>query len=144
MFDTSEFIIGPDGGCAKLSLLLVVTLEQTSANAWRWLEFVPGVDVAGTVVVVVDVRLMHVFTEGIRIGIGIVGATHGCGLAITPQAAFFLLNSTSHSFIAFFKACRGWYIFGDNVDGTSSPRTPSSVSVSNLISADTVSSTIAQ
>lgn len=33
MFDTSEFIIGPDGGCAKLSLLLVVTLEQTSANA---------------------------------------------------------------------------------------------------------------
>jgi hypothetical protein len=59
--------------------------------------------VAGTVVVVVDVRLMHVFTEGI-IGIGIVGATHGCGFAITPQAAFFLLNSTSHSLIAFFKA----------------------------------------
>lgn len=29
--DTREFITGPDGGCAKLSLL--VTLEQTSANA---------------------------------------------------------------------------------------------------------------
>jgi len=61
---------------------------------------------AGTVVVVVDVRLIHVLTDGI-IGIGIVGATHGCGLAITPQAAFFLSNSSSHSFIAFFRACRG-------------------------------------
>lgn len=95
--------------------------------------------VAGTVVVVVDVRLMHVFTDGI-IGMGIVGATHGCGLAITPHAAFFLSNSSSHSVIAFFKACRGWYMFGDNVDGTSSPRTPSSVSVSSLMSADTASS----
>jgi hypothetical protein len=33
MSDTSEFIIGPDEGCTKLSLLPVVTLEQTSANA---------------------------------------------------------------------------------------------------------------
>lgn len=54
---------------------------------------------AGTVVVV-NVRLMHVFTEEI-IEIGIVGATHGCGLAITPQAAFFLLNSNNHSLIVF-------------------------------------------
>lgn len=98
-----------------------------------------GVAVDDVVVVVVELRLIHVFTEGIM-GIGIVGATLGCGLAITPKAARFLLNSGSHSLIAILRARRGWYIFGDRVEGTSSPITPSSVSVSNFMSADTVSS----
>lgn len=67
-------------------------------------------------------------------------ATTGCGLAIGPQAALCLENSGNHSLIAFLKASLGWYMFGDKVFGTSSPDKPSSVSVSNLISADTVSS----
>ena len=59
------------------------------------------------VVVVLDkVRLIHVFIDGI-IGIGTVGATEGCGLAITPYTARSLLNSSSHSSIAFFRALRG-------------------------------------
>lgn len=124
---------------AKLSL--TVTLEQTSAKACKWLGLVLDAVVVDrtVVVVVVVVKLMQVLTEGIM-GIGIVGATLGCGLAITPQTTRFLLNSTSHSEMAFFNALLGWYMFGDSVDGTSSPTIPSSVSVSSFMSADTVSS----
>lgn len=77
---------------------------------------------AGTAVVVVNVRLMHVFMEGI-IGIGIVGATHGCGLTITPQAAFFLLNSNNHSLIVFSEHVKS-EIFGDNVEHLHQERHP--------------------
>ena len=135
--DMREFITGPGRGWTKLSA--PVTFEHTSANAWRWVGFTDDIDDAVTVVLVVVVRLMQVFTDGIM-GIGIVGATHGWGFAITPQAARFLLNSGNQSFIAFFNAWRGWYMFGDRVEGTSSPTTPSSVSVSSFISDETVSS----
>lgn len=67
-------------------------------------------------------------------------ATAGCGFAIGPQADLGLENSGSQSLIAFLRACRGWYMFGDSVVGTSSPDKPSSVSVSSLMSADTESS----
>lgn len=70
----------------------------------------------------------------------IIPATAGWGFAIGPHAVLCLENSGNHSFMAFLKARLGWYMFGDKVDGTSSPDKPSSVSVSNLMSADTESS----
>lgn len=87
------------------------------------------------VVVVVVVTLMQVFTDGM-IGIGTGVGMICCGFAIGPHAGLFFLNSISHSLIAFFSARRGWYIFGGR------PHGPSSLapSVSNFISADTVSS----
>lgn len=57
-----------------------------------------------------------------------------------PHTAFGLLNSSNHSFMAFRRARRGWYMLGERVEGTSSPTPPSSVSVSSLISALTESS----
>lgn len=57
-----------------------------------------------------------------------------------PQADLCLENSGNQSLIAFLKACRGWYMLGERVEGTSSPDKPSSVSVSSLISAETLSS----
>jgi hypothetical protein len=90
-------------------------------------------------VVVVVVTLIQVLTEGMM-GTGTAAATNCCGLAIGPHTAFGLLNSSNHSFMAFRSARRGWYMLGERVEGTSSPTPPSSVSVSNLISALTESS----
>lgn len=59
---------------------------------------------------------------------------------IGPHADLCLENSGNQSLIAFLSAWRGWYMFGERVAGTSSPDRPSSVSVSNFMSADTVSS----
>jgi hypothetical protein len=89
------------------------------------------------VVVVVEVSVMQVLIDGI-IGSGIT-ATAGWGLTMGPQAVLCLENSGNHSLMALRRACRGWYMLGERLEGTSSP-SPSSVSVSNLISAETVSS----
>lgn len=134
----------------------VLTVLQASANACNWLFSVllvaairfPALVRDGTtageqtvvVACVVVVRLMQVLMDGIiGTGIGIAIVTIGCGFEIGPQACLCRLNSANQSNIAFLKALLGWYIFSGSVGGMSS-EIPSSVSVSNLISADTLSS----
>lgn len=78
-------------------------IYHTSASACNWVVFTSGTVLVFVDVVVVVVRLMHVFIEGIMGMMGMTICTWGCGLVIGPQASFSMKNSGSHSVMAFLK-----------------------------------------